>query len=243
MRGRRVAVVAVALGLVALLPGCSSPFNEVLVVGRDDQGTPVVGAVDCSFDDRIPAEVLTVTDGTRTRTGRVLWRVERPGVGRRAPEVGPPAPPAPAPAAIGGVALVAVGDPRPPGGDAAVALAEPLPDQVWVEAMALGDDLGPFAEAWLRTDGPADTYTVVSDTGPVVTDVEGAAAAAAVDDECDDDIGFDGAVFALITGVGVVVVGLLAVPVIVLTVRQFGRAGEAARAAESRRRAPPAFDP
>lgn len=234
-----MAVVAVAVGLAMGAPGCGPGFQEVLVVGHDIRGTPVVGAVDCGLDDRLPAEVVSVSATSGSRTGREIWRVERPGRGLGPPEVGPPAPPEPQPLFIGGVPMAAIGDPLPPGGDAAVALAEPLPDAVVVEAYVFVDDLDPIAEVPLERSGRPDTYEVAFSDGSGEGGLDATEAAALVDDGCDDDWDFDGGVFALVLGIAGGVVLLLAIPVGIVTAHQFRRAGAAAAEAESRRRSGP----
>lgn len=228
-------MAAVAVGVVLSAPACGPAYQEVLVVGHDANGTPVVGAVDCSFDDRLAAEVVSVSEAAGSRAGPEIWRVERPGHGLGAPEVGPPAPPEPEPRFIGGVELVAIGDPQPSGGDAVVPLAEPLPDDLVVEAFTFADDLDPIDEVLLARATPPGTYDVAFVDGTVARGVDADGAAAIIDDECEDDIDFDGTAFALIVGIAGAVLLLVAIPIGLLTARQFTRAG----AAHARRRAGP----
>ncbi|HMJ78426.1 MAG TPA: hypothetical protein VK507_20755 [Iamia sp.] len=220
-----------AVGVVGCLPGCGPTFEEVLVVGYDANGTPVVGAVDCSFDDRLAAEVVSVRAASGPDTGREIWRVERPGLGRRAPEIGPPAPSPPEPRFVGGVEMVAIGDPVPAGGDVAVALADQLPDDLVVSASVFQDDPDSIAEVPLGHPGETDTYVVAFGDGAVASGLDAARAAARIDEECeDDDLGFSLTPVFVTLAVTLGALLLLAVPVGMLTARQYRRAG--ARAAE-----------
>lgn len=228
MARHRRPLVAAVVALVALLaaPGCGPGVEEALVVGHDASGTPVVGAVDCGYDDRIPAELVSVVAVDGVRRGQVVWQLERPGTGRPVPEGGPPAPPPPEPRFVAGIELVAVGDPRPPGGDVAVGLSEPLPDEVVVEAHVFVDDPRPFAEARLRRDGEPDRYTVAYG-GETASGLDAAEVAASIDEHCDADVtpDFTPLVVGLAVTVGALV--LLAVPLGLVTARQFRRAGAA----------------
>ncbi len=233
-KGRRAALAVAVTALVGGLSGCSVGSEEVLLVGHDENGTAVVGAVNCGFDDRFPAAVVTVRSAEGPREGQEVWAVQRPGRGRPAPEIGPPAPPAPQPRFVGGIELVAVGDPAPPGGDAAIALAEDLPHDLVVEARVFSDDPAPFTEARLARSGPVGTYEVRTGHDEVARGLDAAEAAARIDAECaTDDWGFDGGVLLVVAGIGIGALLLLAVPITVVTVRQFRRAGVAA----ARRRA------
>jgi hypothetical protein len=231
-------VVAVAVGVVLCAPGCTAETNEVMVVGHDANGTAVVGAVDCGFDDRIPVEVVSVSDATGS--GQEVWRVERPGVGRTDPPTGSsgPAPPTPEPRFLGGIEMVVIGDPRPSGGEVVVPLGELLPEEVVVEASTFADDPDPIGEVRLRRSGMPNSYEVAvrdgtrSESGAGGLDAAGVALL--VDEECRESVwDFDGDVFALVLGVAAGVVLLVAVPVGIVTARQFRRAGAAA---EARRR-------
>jgi hypothetical protein len=221
-------LAAAAVAVVALLaaPGCGPRFEEALVVGHDAAGTPVVGAVDCSYDSRYPVELVSVSTLDGTRPGQVVWQLERPGIGRRTPEGGPPPPPAPDPRLIGGVEMVAIGDPRPPGGEVAVALAEPLPDEVLVEAHVYVDEPRPFAEARLTRSGTPGTYTVAYG-GDTESGLDAAEVAASIEEHCEDEAAPDltPVVVGLLVTVGALV--LLAVPLGLVTARQFRRAGAA----------------
>lgn len=222
---RRWVLPAVVPGLLLLAaPGCGPGFEEALVVGHDAAGTPVAGAVDCSFDDRIPAELVSVSAVDGVRRGQVVWQLERPGTGRQVPEGGPPAPPPPEPRFVGGIELVAIGDPRPPGGDVAVALSEPLPDEVLVEAHVLVDDPRPFAETHLLRTGEPDTYTVAYG-GETSAGLDATEAAASIEEHCEDEPAPDlrPVVVGLALTIGALV--LLAVPIGLLTARQYRRAG------------------
>jgi hypothetical protein len=211
-----------------------------MVVGYDANGTAVVGAVDCSFDDRIAAEVVSVQAASGPDAGREIWRVERPGRGRRAPEIGPPAPPPPEPRFIAGIEMVAIGDPVPSGGDVAIALADPLPEDVVVSASLYADDLDPIAEVPLRRGGEPDTYEVAFRDGSASSGLDAAGVAARIDEECEDEgLGFSLTPVFVTAAVALGALLLLAIPVGILTARQYRRAGAAGDEVARRRTEPP----
>ncbi|HEX7131837.1 MAG TPA: hypothetical protein VF228_04645 [Iamia sp.] len=222
---------ALAVAVLAVAPGCGPSFEEVLIAGHDAEGTPVVGAVDCTFDDRVPAEVISVSAAVGSRPAQEVWRIERPGTGRMVPEGGgPPSPPPPTPRSIGGVEMVAIGDREPPGGDVAVALSEPLSDDVLVEAFVVPGDLSPIGEVLLESSGAPDTYDLDFRQADDAVGLDAAEAAARIDQECDNEgVGFAVAPVLITTVITLGVLVLLAVLVGMATARQYRRAAATAK--------------
>lgn len=235
LRGRRAAIGAAAAAatatLLVVVPGCSLTEQSVLVAGRDRSGTVVVGAADCDGDGVRPAPSLWAYDPTDPYAEDDLWYVEE-GTGPDTVAPDPPAvPERPDPAAVGGVALLALGDPDPAGYMVVAPLREPLPSQPVVVEATTGDEYDEVVLSLrIAPTGEPDTFSVALGDEEVVTDVSAATAADLVSDHCADD-GSDAVRAGVITGlVSLVVVGLALAGGLWAAIRQYKRAGAAAEA-------------
>jgi hypothetical protein len=228
-----VAASGLAVMLVAL-PGCF-PVNQkgVLVVGHDQQGTLVVGGAECDSEHVTQADSIWAWDPDARTDDGDLWGIERYLTGPNAVAYEPPPPPpAPDPSVLAGVAMVAVGDPDPPGATVILALEEPLPRSFFVEAT-----LDEYSDPTIRplpveAAGELDSYQVAVGEGTVVFDLDAAGVVRVVEEHCADD-GSDVVRTAVVTGLvaaGIVVVAFALA--MVVAARQYRRAG--ARAAEAK---------
>lgn len=242
---RRLAMVPVLGALVLALGGCTLSEVPVAVAGRDDDGTLVVGATDCSVGGG-QAEEIRVLHTSELGGRSEVWAVEDAGRSSPSPAPAPgaptvPAPPPPVPPALDEVDLVAVGDPDPVQWDVATALAEPVPTTGQIEVEVDQDALDAGPTRLTVPGGDADSYAaLVGDER--FDDVGRAELVAAIEETCDDATAFDGGLFAgIVGGSSLAVVGGL-VAIALLTRGQFRRAGEAARARRDGR-PPPGSDP
>lgn len=224
-RWRRWAASVVAAAAASSTSGCSTAYADVLVVGLDADGTPVVGAVDCAPDLRDPADVIVVFDDS-TQPQEEVWRLQRDGSDPVSPGSDPGSSDLSDPV-IGGVPMVAIGDPTPPGASAVGLGPELLPDRLDVEAFLVTGDAEPLASGSLDRTAEPDTYLVAS-ANHGWGGLDAVEASARVDSECDREIGMDGGTFLLVMGTGSALVLLTALPIGVATRRQFRRAGTTA---------------
>lgn len=220
-------MVAVAAAGLAGLPGCSLDENGVLVVGHDEQGTLVAGAITCDGTGwSEPMDNLVVHDGRAAD----LWAVGLPHTGPEPRATEPPPPPDdPRPSRIDEVTMVAVGDPDPPFGSLGTPLEDPLPSRpLTVEAYGT-DPWDPYVDQiTVGAEGEPDTYQVAPGEQGVIGGLDAAGAAEAVADVCEDRSG-DVVTAALVTGlVATGVVGVLFGIAAVVAARQYRRAGAAA---------------
>ena len=232
-RTRRLVVVPVLAALVLALGGCTLSDVPVVVAGRDDDGTLVVGATDCSVGGGQPDEIRVLH--TSELVGRTeIWAVEDAGSFSSAPVPAPggpavPAPPPPNPPALDDVDLVAVGDPDPVQWDVTRELSEPVPTTGRIEVEVDQDAFDAVPTTLTVPSGRTDSYAaLVGDER--IADVGRAELLTAIEDTCDEATAFDGGLFAgIVGGSSLAVVGGL-VALAFLTRGQFRRAGEASRA-------------
>ena len=127
---------------------------------------------------------------------------------------------------MGGVALIALGDPDPAGYMVVDPLREPLPSQPVVVEATTGDEYDEVVLSLrIAPTGEPDTFSVALGGEEVVTDLTAAAAAELVSDHCADD-GSDAVWAGVITGlISLVVVGLAVTGALWAAVRQYKRAG------------------
>ena len=188
-RRARAGLACATVGILGLsIGGCVTVPPTIAVAGHDANGTLVAGGAGC--DDFFTTDTLRVlrnVDGVGRRT---VWRITtsdtdrtastslRPGR-ERLPAAPPatPVPPRPDPRRVGGVSLVAVGDPAPPGWTTSHPLVGALPStrRIVVEVFD-STGLGNRAAVEVEVRGRANRFTarvgeeaVATEAGPVAT--------------------------------------------------------------------------
>jgi hypothetical protein len=223
-----------ALGAAALLAGgavglgaCTTEPVPIVVAGLDRQGTPVVGALDCTYSTEEFDRISVSTD--ESLYGIETWAIHRPfsssSGGSFGTPSGPLQPPDPDPRSLDRVELIAVGDPSVPGWVTDRTLDEPLPELGTMDVSFDHDD-GPAISLSVALDGPPDRYAASID-GDVVRGVGTAELQERIAEVCDEAQAFSGGTFAAISGGTTVVVAGLAVVIGVATRRQWRRTTEA----------------
>ncbi len=235
-----------ALGLLVLgLGGCTFSDVPVVVAGRDTNGTLVVGATDCKVGG-LHADEIRVFHTSEVTGRSEIWAIEDhrgPGAPTTQPPSPAPAPPArPSPGTLDIVDLVSVGDPDPLGWEVTTGLAAPIPEGGRLE-VEVKQDTNAFTSTTvaLPPGRDPDLYSALVDEQRL-DQVDGATLAAAIEETCDEATAFDGGLFLAITGGTAAVVLAGGVALVVLAVRQFGRAG-AAHAARRAGEPPPGTGP
>lgn len=218
--------VALAAAASVGLGGCTTEPVPVAVAGVDRQGTPVVGAIDCTYDiedfDRIG--VTFEQDGGFYGEA---WTIAQPdhlshsGGASTAVE----APPDPQPSSLDRVQLVSVGDPVVPGWVVGQRLVEPVPELGGMQVTFEQEYEGTISLT-VPVGGSSDRYLASID-GELVDGLSSADLEARIAEVCDEAQAFSGATFAAITGGTAVGVLVLAVILGVITVRQWRRTSTA----------------